>query len=461
MSQTVLLVDDEPDILQLLEIALARMNLNTVSAKTLKEAMALLETSEPDLCLTDMRLPDGNGLQLVEHVQQLERELPVAVITAHGSVEAAIDALKLGAFDFVSKPVALDKLRELVGHALNLTRTEPPSSTRDLIGSSPATERLRSKVKKVARSQAPIHIHGESGAGKEVVARLVHSSSSRHAGPFIAVNCGAIPPELVESELFGHLKGSFTGAMHDKQGLFQAAEGGTLLLDEVADLPLATQVKLLRVIQEKAVRPVGSETEVSVDVRLISATHKRLNQEVAAGRFRDDLFYRIHVIDIEVPALRERKEDITDLALHLLQKVAEDNGDEVKTLSSEAMEQLCHADYPGNVRQLENTLARAAAMSETAIIGIDDLEELTPVSHPLIASQVVSNNTDGPTGSLDATTSLSAVAGDLEGHMDSIEREILQNAMTEYRWNKTAAAKALGVSFRSLRYRLKKLGLDD
>ena len=461
MSQTVLLVDDEPDILQLLEIALARMNLKTVSAKTLKEAMALLETSEPDLCLTDMRLPDGNGLQLVEHVQQLERELPVAVITAHGSVEAAIDALKLGAFDFVSKPVALDKLRELVGHALNLTRTEPPSSTRDLIGSSPATERLRSKVKKVARSQAPIHIHGESGAGKEVVARLVHSSSSRHAGPFIAVNCGAIPPELVESELFGHLKGSFTGAMHDKQGLFQAAEGGTLLLDEVADLPLATQVKLLRVIQEKAVRPVGNETEVSVDVRLISATHKRLNQEVAAGRFRDDLFYRINVIDIEVPALRERKEDIPDLALHLLQKVAEDNGDEVKTLSSEAMEQLCHADYPGNVRQLENTLARAAAMSETAIIGIDDLEELTPVSHPVIASPVVSNNTDGPTGSLDATTSLSAVAGDLEGHMDSIEREILQNAMTEYRWNKTAAAKALGVSFRSLRYRLKKLGLDD
>jgi len=461
VSQTVLLVDDEPDILQLLEIALARMNLNTVSAKTLEEAMALLETSEPDLCLTDMRLPDGNGLQLVEHVQQLERELPVAVITAHGSVEAAIDALKLGAFDFVSKPVALDKLRELVGHALNLTRSDHPPLTRDLIGSSPATERLRSKVKKVSRSQAPIHIHGESGAGKEVVARLVHSSSSRHAGPFIAVNCGAIPPELVESELFGHLKGSFTGAMHDKQGLFQAAEGGTLLLDEVADLPLATQVKLLRVLQEKAVRPVGSETEVSVDVRLISATHKRLNQEVAAGRFRDDLFYRINVIDIEVPALRERKEDIPDLALHLLKKVAEDNGDEVKTLSPEAMEQLCHANYPGNVRQLENTLARAAAMSETAVIGIEDLEELTPASHPVVASPAVSSNTDEATNSLDAATSLSAVAGDLEGHMDSIEREILQNAMTEYRWNKTAAAKALGVSFRSLRYRLKKLGLDD
>ena len=275
------------------------------------------------------------------------------------------------------------------------------------------------------------------------------------------MNCGAIPPELVESELFGHLKGSITGAMHDKQGLFQAAEGGTLLLDEVADLPLATQVKLLRVLQEKAVRPVGSETEVSVDVRLISATHKRLNQEVAAGRFRDDLFYRINVIDIEVPALRERKEDIPDLALHLLKKVAEDNGDEVKTLSPEAMEQLCHANYPGNVRQLENTLARAAAMSETAVIGIEDLEELTPASHPVVASPAVSSNTDEATNSLDAATSLSAVAGDLEGHMDSIEREILQNAMTEYRWNKTAAAKALGVSFRSLRYRLKKLGLDD
>ena len=461
MSQTVLLVDDEPDILHLLEVALARMNLNTVSAKTLNEAIELLQTANPDLCLTDMRLPDGNGLQLVEHVQQLDRELPVAVITAHGSVEAAINALKLGAFDFVSKPVALDKLRELVGHALNLARTDQTPSPRSLIGSSPATERLRSKINKVARSQAPIHIHGESGAGKEVVARMIHSASSRHDGPFIGVNCGAIPPELVESELFGHLKGSFTGAMHDKQGLFQAAEGGTLLLDEVAELPLATQVKLLRVLQEKAVRPVGSETELPVDVRLISATHKRLNQEVAAGRFRDDLFYRINVIDIEVPALRERKEDIPDLALHLLQKVAEDNGDEAKTLSSEAMEKLCHADYPGNVRQLENTLARAAAMSETAVIGTEDLEELAPASQ-LLATQIsVANNPEPSDGSLKATTDLSVVAGDLEGHMESIERDILQNAMTEYRWNKTAAAKALGISFRSLRYRLKKLGLDD
>ena len=461
MSQTVLLVDDEPDILQLLEIALARMNLNTVSAKTLEEAMTLLETAEPDLCLTDMRLPDGNGLQLVEHVQQFNRELPVAVITAHGSVEAAIDALKLGAFDFVSKPVALDKLRELVGHALNLSRTDHSTSSRELIGQSPATQRLRSKIQKVARSQAPIHIHGESGAGKEVVARLIHDSSSRHAGPFIAVNCGAIPPELVESELFGHLKGSFTGAMYDKQGLFQAAEGGTLLLDEVADLPLATQVKLLRVLQEKAVRPVGSETEISVDVRLISATHKKLNQEVSSGRFRDDLYYRINVIDIEVPALRNRVEDIPELAEHLLQKVADDNSDAVKTLSDLAMEKLCSADYPGNVRQLENTLARAAAMTEGAIIEVDDLENVTPApstnAQETEAPQVLAQ----PGPSLESATSLATVAGDLEGHMESIEREILKNAMTEYRWNKTAAAKGLGVSFRSLRYRLKKLGLDD
>lgn len=466
MNQTVLLVDDEPDILQLLEIALARMNLNTLSAKSLTEAMHLLEHHEPDLCLTDMKLPDGNGLQLVEYVQQLERELPVAVITAHGSVEAAIDALKLGAFDFVSKPVALDKLRELVGHALNLTRTDSVGSSRDLIGTSPATDRLREKIAKVARSQAPIHVHGESGAGKEVVARLIHRSSARHSGPFIAVNCGAIPPELVESELFGHRKGSFTGAMHDKQGLFQAAEGGTLLLDEVADLPLATQVKLLRVLQEKAVRPVGSETEVGVDVRLISATHKRLNQEVAAGRFRDDLFYRINVIDIAVPALKDRREDIPDLITHLLAKIATENDEPPKTLAANALVHLAHADFPGNVRQLENILARAAALTDADEIEVDDLEinasasTMGAISTRDTSSKIDLDSSVRPTDSQSLTT-LQAVSGDLEGHMDAIEREILQNAMTEYRWNKTAAAKALGVSFRSLRYRLKKLGLED
>lgn len=293
-----------------------------------------------------------------------------------------------------------------------------------------------------------------------MAARLIHSSSSRQAGPFIAVNCGAIPPELVESELFGHHKGSFTGAVHDKQGLFQAAEGGTLLLDEVADLPLSTQVKLLRVVQEKAIRPVGSEMEVSVDVRLISATHKRLDQEVAAGRFRDDLFYRINVIGIEVPALRERLEDIPQLSEHLLRKIAEDNGDEIKTLSSEALQKLCHSDYPGNIRQLENTLARAATMTENAVIAVDDLDELSIIRTPPASAPSPANHSPEDE-SRDSKTSLSKVAGDLEGHMESIEREILKKAMTEYRWNKTAAAKALGVSFRSLRYRLKKLGLDD
>ncbi|MDA8797556.1 sigma-54 dependent transcriptional regulator, partial [Luminiphilus sp.] len=392
MSQTVLLVDDEPDILQLLEIALARMNLNTLSAATVSEAIKLIDTSDLDLCLTDMRLPDGNGLQLVEYAQQLNRELPVAVITAHGSVEAAIDALKLGAFDFVSKPVALDKLRELVGHALNLKRADIETSTRELIGTSPATQRLRGRIRKVARSQAPIHIHGESGAGKEIVARLVHATSSRHAGPFIAVNCGAIPPELVESELFGHLKGSFTGAMYDKQGLFQAANGGTLLLDEVADLPLATQVKLLRVLQEKAVRPVGSESEISIDVRLMSATHKQLSREVAAGAFRDDLFYRINVIDIAVPALKDRREDIPALAHYLLDKVAAENDAGEKALSDAAVQCLTDANYPGNVRQLENILARAAAMSELTTIEADDLEidrsaSLIPSSNDLVAPE--------------------------------------------------------------------------
>lgn len=461
MSQTVLLVDDEPDILQLLEIALARMNLNTLSAATVSEAIKLIDTSDLDLCLTDMRLPDGNGLQLVEYAQQLNRELPVAVITAHGSVEAAIDALKLGAFDFVSKPVALDKLRELVGHALNLKRADIETSTRELIGTSPATQRLRGRIRKVARSQAPIHIHGESGAGKEIVARLVHATSSRHAGPFIAVNCGAIPPELVESELFGHLKGSFTGAMYDKQGLFQAANGGTLLLDEVADLPLATQVKLLRVLQEKAVRPVGSESEISIDVRLMSATHKQLSREVAAGTFRDDLFYRINVIDIAVPALKDRREDIPALAHYLLDKVAAENDAGEKALSDAAVQCLTDANYPGNVRQLENILARAAAMSELTTIEADDLEidrsaSLIPSSNDLVTPESETTDTD-----FRALTGLVAVDGNLEQYMDKIEREILQNAMTEYRWNKTAAAKGLGVSFRSLRYRLKKLGLDD
>ena len=458
MSQTVLLVDDEPDILRTLEIALARMNLNTVCADSLSSAMLAIDEAQLDLCLTDMRLPDGNGLQLVEHVQHLDANLPVAVITAHGSVETATEALKLGAFDFVSKPVAIDKLRELVGHALKLKIAAPSVVTHELLGPSAATERLRAEINKVARSQAPVHVYGESGAGKEVVARLIHRSGSRHDGPFIAVNCGAIPPELVESELFGHLKGSFTGAVQDKQGLFQAAKGGTLMLDEIAELPLPVQVKLLRAIQEKAVRPVGSDTEVATDVRLISATHQRLNDLVAAGRFREDLFYRINVIDVEVPSLAQRRDDIPDLVINHLSRLASDEGFESLLVSDAAMERLINNHYPGNVRQLENILARAAAMAESGVIEEEDVE-ISPVPVAMAAEPVQPSPIEA--ADQDQKSLLAQVDGDLDGHLEAIEREILTEAMTAHRWNRTAAAVALGVSFRSLRYRLKKLGLDD
>ena len=322
----------------------------------------------------------------------------------------------------------------------------------------PATERLRAEINKVARSQAPVHVYGESGAGKEVVARLIHRSGSRHDGPFIAVNCGAIPPELVESELFGHLKGSFTGAVQDKQGLFQAAKGGTLMLDEIAELPLPVQVKLLRAIQEKAVRPVGSDTEVATDVRLISATHQRLNDLVAAGRFREDLFYRINVIDVEVPSLAQRRDDIPDLVINHLSRLASDEGFESLLVSDAAMERLINNHYPGNVRQLENILARAAAMAESGVIEEDDLE-ISAVPVAMAAEPVQPSPIEA--ADQDQKSLLAQVDGDLDGHLEAIEREILTEAMTAHRWNRTAAAVALGVSFRSLRYRLKKLGLDD
>lgn len=457
MTQTVLLVDDEPDILRTLEIALARMNLNTVCADSLASARALIEEQKPDLCLTDMRLPDGDGLELVEQVQQLDSTLPVAVITAHGSIETATEALKLGAFDFVSKPVALDKLRELVGHALKLKIDAPAVVTHELLGPSTSTEQLRTKINKVARSQAPVHIYGESGSGKEVVARLIHRSGSRRDGPFIAVNCGAIPPELVESELFGHLKGSFTGAVQDKQGLFQAAKGGTLMLDEIAELPQPVQVKLLRAIQEKSVRPVGSETEMATDVRLISATHQRLNDLVASGRFREDLFYRINVIDVEVPSLAQRRDDIPALVNNHLSRLASEEGGDPLQMSDAAMARLINNHYPGNVRQLENILARAAAMADGGVIEEDDLE-ISPVPAS-IHEPTIDSTTDHK--SEYEPSHVAQVHGDLDGYLENVEREILTAALTKHRWNRTATAEALGVSFRSLRYRLKKLGLDD
>ena len=341
----VLIVDDEPDLLELVSLTLSRMNLKTRTAADLATARRLLAAEHFDLCLTDMRLPDGDGLDLVAWMQDNRAAVPVAVITAHGNVESAVRALKLGAFDFVSKPLDLGVLRKLVGSAIKLRAGVDEQTTATfkgprLLGSSPVMEQLRDLIARVARSQAPVHISGESGTGKELVARLIHDSGPRRDGPFVAVNCGAIPTELMESELFGHKRGSFTGAVADKQGLVQSAEGGTLFLDEVADLPLHMQVKLLRVVQEKTVRPVGEAREATVDVRILSATHKNLADLVAQGLFREDLYYRINVIELHVPALRERSADIAEIADAILQRLARRANAPLPQIAPEAIQAL-------------------------------------------------------------------------------------------------------------------------
>lgn len=456
-SQSVLIVDDEPDIRELLDITLSRMGLDTHSAATLGEAQALVAEMQPDLCLTDMRLPDGNGISLVEYIQQEFSHIPVAMITAHGSVETAISALKAGAFDFISKPIELDNLRRLVSSALQLdgdTSKLVNAVDHDLIGSNPTILALRQQITKLARSQAPVHINGESGTGKEVVARLIHNNGPRATGSFVAVNCGAIPHDLMESELFGHVKGSFTGASQDKLGLFQAASGGTLFLDEVADLPLDMQVKLLRAIQEKSVRPVGAQEEQPTDIRLLSATHKDLAAEVAAGRFRNDLYYRINVIDVHVPELRERLDDLPELATSILQRIASEEGNQKAHLDKSAIDALCQYHFPGNVRELENILERAFALSDGENITAQDLQFSSTA--PQAPTPHTSDSANGG-GSL----RVQEAYGDMEGYLEDIERQILSTALEECRWNKTATAKLLGISFRSLRYRLKKLGLDE
>ncbi|AQA19913.1 sigma-54-dependent Fis family transcriptional regulator [Halioglobus japonicus] len=459
-AQSVLIVDDEPDIRELLDITLSRMGLETHSAASLGEAQARISEVVPDLCLTDMKLPDGNGISLVEYIQRDFPQMPVAMITAHGSVETAISALKAGAFDFISKPIELETLRNLVNSALQLegdTSRADSAVDHDLIGSAPSVERLRKQIIKLARSQAPVHIRGESGSGKEVVARLIHNNGPRAAGSFVAVNCGAIPPDLMESELFGHVKGSFTGATSDKPGLFQAAAGGTLFLDEVADLPLGMQVKLLRAIQEKSVRPVGASEEQPTDVRLLSATHKNLAAEVEVGRFRNDLYYRINVIDVQVPSLRERREDLPALAKTILGRISSEEGTAKATLDASALDALASYDFPGNVRELENVLERAFALSDSGTITGDDLQ--FPSNAPVMRSPGTrTRKTDRPGSEI---WNISDADGDLEGFLEDIERKVLSSALEENRWNRTAAAKQLGISFRSLRYRLKKLGLDD
>lgn len=453
-DQRVLIVDDEPDIRELLELTLMRMGLDTFSVPDLKSAIRQVDHEAYDLCLTDMRLPDGKGLELVKYLQQKSPDTPVAVITAYGNMEMAIESLKAGAFDFVSKPVEIERLRSLVNQALKIGQSHEPSSSGVeppiMVGESEAMRSLQAKIRKVSRSQAPVFIQGESGTGKELVARQIHALGPRSEAPFVPVNCGAIPSELMESEFFGHKKGAFTGAGEDKAGFFQAANGGTLFLDEVADLPLAMQVKLLRSIQEKRVRPIGSQQEVPVDVRILSATHKNLETLVADGGFRQDLFYRINVIDLLVPALREREKDIPLLCRKILSRIADSYGLPPATLDRSAEAALIDYPFPGNVRELENILERAFTLCEDNRIGLRDL------GLDSIVGEAVNPSSTSDIPELPHRPAHM----NLEEFLAEVERETVQQALEQTRWNRTAAAKKLGITFRALRYRLKKLGID-
>ncbi len=475
MSQMrALVVDDEPDLRELLDITLSRMGLDVVTAEDLSSARRCL-TEDPDfaLCLTDMRLPDGNGLALIKEISRDHEQIPVAMITAYGKVDDAVTALKYGAFDFVSKPVDLEVLRNLVRTALKLRqddeekaapakvsgdRKAPPTSADQraeekpgdekslllnrLIGESDAIQRVRQTITKLARSQAPVLISGDSGTGKELAARLIHDLGPRAEQPFVAVNCGAIPSELMESEFFGHIKGSFTGADADKEGLFQAAQGGTLFLDEVADLPLPMQVKLLRVIQEKTVRPIGGRSETRIDVRILSASHKALKPLVEAGDFRNDLYYRLNVIELHMPSLNERRSDIRILAEHFLESIGEQWGEPPRNLGKDAINALTEHNFSGNVRELVNILQRAVTLCEGDEITREDLS-LDAESMPA----------EGSFGERPDDRSL-------DDYIEEVEKRILENALREARYNKTEAARQLGITFRSLRYKLKKYDIE-
>ena len=449
----VLVVDDEADIRELLGMTLTRMGLEAHCAASTAEAYKLLGENSYDLCLTDMRLPDGDGLTVVDYVAKHHPSLPVAVITAHGSTENAVAALKAGAFDYLAKPVSLDQLRTLVRTALKLPRavqrraqeedTAPAApGAPQLIGRSAPMRDVRSMIERLGRTQAPIQISGESGSGKELAARLVHLSGPRSDGPFVPVNCGAIPENLMESEFFGYRKGAFTGAAADREGFFQAANGGTLFLDEVAELPVAMQVKLLRAIQEKKVRRVGATVEENADVRIISATHRNLAEEVQAGRFRQDLFYRLNVIELKMPALREMREDIPLLAEAMLARQAGGSKGSIPRLSQAALERLRAYDFPGNVRELENVLERALALTTGGEIRAEDLQ-LAPTR----------------VAPVDAAAELGGLP--LQERLDTVERKAILDALEQTHYNRTAAAKLLGITFRALRYRMERLGIND
>ena len=450
-SPSVLIVDDEPDIRELLAMTIRRMGFEALCAEDLAGARRQLDKRSVDFCLTDMKLPDGTGLELIAWLQSRVDPPPVAVITAFGSVDLAIESMKAGAFDFLTKPIDLERLRTLVKNALRIG--DPAAKPQDtpqtrLLGNAAPVQHLREQILKLSRSQAPVYVSGESGSGKELVARLIHESGPRGAAPFVPVNCGAIPAELMESEFFGHRKGSFTGAVSDKQGLFQAANSGTLFLDEVADLPLAMQVKLLRALQEKAVRPVGAEQEVRVDVRVLSATHRNLAVEVEQGRFRSDLFYRINVIELQVPSLRDRAGDIPLLAKACVQRLALEYSLPAPRLHEDALAALADYPFPGNVRELENVLERAFTLCEGNVIRTDDLRLPRIESTP-----------EDPTAGLEQDFDPAGTVS-LERFLEDIERKALIRTLDLERWNRTAAARRLGMSFRQMRYRLKKLGID-
>ncbi|MFC5527093.1 sigma-54-dependent transcriptional regulator [Rhodanobacter ginsengisoli] len=463
--QTVLVIDDERDIRELLTITLGRMDLQVEAVGTVAEARRALAERSFDLCFTDMRLPDGNGQEIIELIAENSPDTPVAMITAYGNVDAAVNALKAGAFDFVSKPVDIQMLRGLVRTALRLAEekrdgaaaAKAGDSSERLIGDSPAMQQVRATIGKLARNQAPVYIAGESGVGKELVARLIHEQGPRASGPFVPVNCGAIPSELMESEFFGHRKGSFTGAGADKEGLFQAAQGGTLFLDEVAELPLHMQVKLLRAIQEKAVRPIGGRDEIPVDVRILSATHKNLGQLVEQGQFRQDLFYRINVIELRVPPLRERRGDVPQLAAFILKALAGKSGESIGQLSPAARDALEAYDFPGNVRELENILERAMAMCDGA--NIDAFDLMLPKRSMRSGSDAAASASGHDAAPAVAPSTTSANGG-LDDYISNLERTAIVKALEESRYNKTAAARKLGITFRALRYKLKKLGID-
>lgn len=440
-KSTVLVIDDEPDIRELLALTLSRMGLDCDTASSFTQGIACIKQNNYSLVLSDMRLPDGDGIEIVRFIQKYKPQLPVAVITAYGNVEGAVNTLKAGAFDYVSKPVDLIMLKELVKTALSMQQDQNKERDEVLVGKSPVMEQLRASIYKLARSQAPVFIQGDSGVGKELVAQLIHANGPRKDRPFIPVNCGAIPAELMESEFFGHKKGSFTGAIADKTGLFVAAHGGTLFLDEIAELPLAMQVKLLRAIQEKAIKPIGELYEVPVDVRILSASHKNLLDEINLGKFRQDLYYRVNVIELRVPTLAERLADIPLLADAIINKLVKTQNRAPVTLNPECLTALQNYQFPGNVRELENILERAMAMCEGDIINVRDL-------HIPLTTNTLSQ-------SISSTPS-----ADLNGYLQDQEKELILDALDKTKWNRTAAARLLGISFRTLRYRLKKLGLD-